>query len=139
MTFVISALGFVGRAAGRLLTTALGWAGSLLFGRVPRSHQVFVSLMMAGSLLWIAMIALTLVPGITPVLLNTTPHPASVGTALVGLVVLLGLILLPLGVGLSAYLAPARAERPVGLAAVRQIFAGIRLRFCCRPSWCCLP
>jgi hypothetical protein len=124
MTIVISALGFLGRAAGRLVTTALGWAGNLLFGRVPQSHQVFVSLMMAGSLLWIAMILLTLIPGLTPVLLNTTPHPAAIGLALVRFVVLFGLILLPLGVGLAGYLAPAQEERPVGLAAFRQIFAG---------------
>jgi hypothetical protein len=48
MTMLISFFGFAGRIAGSLLTSALGWASSLLFGRVPRSHQVFLVLMMAG-------------------------------------------------------------------------------------------
>jgi hypothetical protein len=40
MTILVSVFGFVGRFAGDLLTSALGWASSLLFGRVPRAHQV---------------------------------------------------------------------------------------------------
>jgi hypothetical protein len=53
MTILISIFGFAGRIAGDLLTSALGWASSLLFGRVPRSHQIFVVLMMAGSFTWL--------------------------------------------------------------------------------------
>ena len=52
MTILVSIFGVAGRLAGDLLTTALGWASSLLFGRVPRSHQVFLVLMMALSILW---------------------------------------------------------------------------------------
>ena len=32
-----------GRFAGRLLTTTLGWASSLLFGRVPQSRQIVLA------------------------------------------------------------------------------------------------
>jgi hypothetical protein len=53
MTFVISIAGLVTRFAGDLLTTAMGWASTLLFGRVQRSHQVLVAVMLAGSLLWL--------------------------------------------------------------------------------------
>ena len=52
MTTLVSLFGIVGRFAGDLLMSALGWASSLLFGRVPRSHQIFLVGMMAGSLLW---------------------------------------------------------------------------------------
>lgn len=38
MTMILSAFGLLGRFAGDLLTSALSWASSLLFGRVPRSH-----------------------------------------------------------------------------------------------------
>jgi hypothetical protein len=34
MTILVSVFGFAGRFAGDLLTSALGWASSLLFGRV---------------------------------------------------------------------------------------------------------
>lgn len=44
MTMIVSIFGFAGRIAGDLLTTALGWASSLLFGRVPRSHQIYLVL-----------------------------------------------------------------------------------------------
>ncbi|MEA2620160.1 MAG: hypothetical protein QOC97_933, partial [Chloroflexota bacterium] len=53
MTILISIGGFIFRFAEGFLTTSLGWASNLMFGRVPRSHQVFVNLMFAGSLLWL--------------------------------------------------------------------------------------
>ena len=127
MTILISVVGVIGRAAGGLLTSALGWASSLLFGRVPRSHQVFVTLLMAGSFLWVAMILATLVPGVAPFLLDATPHPGFIGISLVRFVILTGLLFLPIGVGLAGYLVPAQEDRPTGLAAVRQLVGGYPL------------
>jgi hypothetical protein len=43
MTMLVSAFGIAGRIAGDLMTSALGWASSLLFGRVPRTHRSFSS------------------------------------------------------------------------------------------------
>ena len=51
MTILVSIFGVAGRFAGDLLTSALGWASSLLFGRVPRSHQIFRVLMIARTFL----------------------------------------------------------------------------------------
>ena len=62
MTMLISFFGFAGRIAGGLLTSALGWASSLLFGRVPRSHQVFLVLMMAGSSTWLLLVLGLMLP-----------------------------------------------------------------------------
>ena len=64
MTILVSAFGLLGRFAGDLLTSALGWAGSLLFGRVQRSRQVLLLLMMALSFLWLLVILGLLVPGV---------------------------------------------------------------------------
>ena len=75
MTTLISILGIAGRFAGGLLTSALGWASSLLFGRVPRSHQVYLVLMMAASILWTVFLLALVVPSIASLLLATTPHP----------------------------------------------------------------
>ena len=124
MTTLISLIGIIGRAAGKLLGSALGWASSLLFGRVPRSHQIFVSLLMGGSLLWVVLIVATLVPGVASFLLDATPHPAFIGIALVRFVILFGLLFLPVGVGLAGYLVPSKEERPTGLAAVLELLKG---------------
>ena len=35
MAFLAGVFGFIGRFAGKVLTTTLGWASTLLFGRVP--------------------------------------------------------------------------------------------------------
>ena len=52
MTVIVSAFGVAGRLAGDLLDSALGWASSLLFGRVPGAHRRYLTLMMAGSFAW---------------------------------------------------------------------------------------
>ena len=44
--------GLVGRYTGRLLTTTLGWASTLLFGRIPQCKQVLLAGATFGSLVW---------------------------------------------------------------------------------------
>ena len=39
MTLIAGIFGVIGRFAGKLLTTTLGWASVLLFGRVPGSRN----------------------------------------------------------------------------------------------------
>src|SRR5665811_160362 len=73
VTILVSVFGFAGRFAGDLLTSALGWASSLLFGRVPRSHQVFLVLMMAGSFLWLVLLLALVLPIVSSTLLAATP------------------------------------------------------------------
>ena len=127
MTTLISLFGIVGRFAGDLLMSALGWASSLLFGRVPRSHQVFLVGMMAGSLLWILAVLSLVLPSIVTVLLSTTPHPPFVNAVWLG-AVLLGLaLLLPAAVGLASVFVPTAGRRPVGLAMVREVLRGYLL------------
>ncbi len=127
MTILISLFGIAGRIAGDLLTSALGWASSLLFGRVPRSHQIFLVLMMAGSFAWLLMLLGLLIPSIAAFALTTTPHPPFVDQAWLGFVLLLGVVLLPLGVGLAGFLVPAANERPGGPAVVRELARGYLL------------
>jgi len=127
MTILISAFGVAGRFAGDLLMTALGWASSLLFGRVPRSHQVFLVLMMALSFLWIVAVVALLVPTVASTLLATTPHPPFVDNQWFGFAVLLSVILLPLCVGAAGYLAPAEGERPGGVIVLREVLRGYLL------------
>jgi hypothetical protein len=123
MTMLVSAVGVVGRITGDLLASALAWASSLLFGRVPRSHQRYLILMMAASLLWIVVLVSLLIPRVAGLLLSTTPHPALLNTWLV-LGLALAVVVLPLCVGLCGYLVPTEGERPAGFAIVVELLRG---------------
>src|SRR5438477_10191948 len=123
MTMLVSAVGVVGRIAGDLLTSALAWASSLLFGRVPKTHQRYLILMMAASLLWVVTLVSLLIPRIAGLLLSTTPHPALVNAWLV-LGLALAVVLLPPCVGLCGYLVPTEGERPAGFAVVLELLRG---------------
>jgi hypothetical protein len=127
MTILVSVFGFAGRFAGDLLTSALGWASSLLFGRVQRSHQVFLVLMMASSFLWLVLLLALVLPIVSSTLLAATPHPPFVDQAWLAAVLLLGVILVPLGVGLAGYLVPSQGERPQGAAILVEIARGYLL------------
>jgi hypothetical protein len=128
MTILISIFGFAGRIAGDLLTSALGWASSLLFGRVPRSHKGYLVLMMVLSFLWVLFVLALLIPTITSVLLATTPRPPFVDRLPLAIILLLGAIFLPMLVGLTGYLVPAEGERRSGLTApLREILRGYLL------------
>jgi hypothetical protein len=127
MTILVSIFGMAGRFAGDLLTSALGWASSLLFGRVPRSHQIFLVLMMAASFVWLIMLMGLLVPSIASLLLSATPHPPFVNQVWLGFALLVAVVVLPLGVGLAGYLVPAQGERPERIKLPIEILRGYLL------------
>jgi hypothetical protein len=127
VTLLISAVGLIGRLAGALLTTSLGWASTLLFGRVRSSHQIFVVSMLAGALLWLFLVVAALAPGLPNLVLDVTPHPAFIDRTLVRAAVVVCLAIVPLGVGLAAYLVPADGDRATGLKAVVELLRGYLL------------
>jgi hypothetical protein len=124
MTLLVSIFGIAGRFAGDLLTSALGWASSLLFGRVPRSHQVILAIMMAGSFLWLVVGVALLLPSVGSLLLSATPHPPFVDHAWLGVALLVAVIVLPLLVGLAGYLVPAAGDRPAVSAIPVELLRG---------------
>ena len=115
MTAIVSLFGFVARFAGDLLNTATGWAGTLMFGRVPQSHRRYLTAMLGGSVLWVVLVIVFLVPGILQWSLQTTPHPSFITSSWLAFVTTLGVVLVPLGVGLAAWMAPADDNRATGL------------------------
>lgn len=127
MTLFISAIGVIGRLVGAALTSTLGWASSLLFGRVPRSHQIFVILMLSGSLLWMALIVIALVSRAPDVVLGVTPHPGFIDGSWLHLAALIGIALVPLFVGVAAYLVPDDEDRRTGLGIVVELLRGYLL------------
>ena len=127
MTMLVSAFGLAGRFAGDLLTTALSWASSLLFGRVPRSHQIFLVAMMGASFAWLLVVIGLLLPGVATWLFAATPHPPTLDQAWLAAVLLVALLGLPLVVGAAGYLVPADGERPAGIHAVIEVARGYLL------------
>ncbi len=54
MVIIAPILALLSRMAGKLLNTIFGWATVTLFGRVPQSRQIFLSIIALGSVLWLA-------------------------------------------------------------------------------------
>jgi hypothetical protein len=127
VTTIISILGILGRALGRVLTSSLGWASSLLYGRVPKNHQAFVEAIFGASVLWAALLVLAIVPAVFGFVLTTTPFAANAGLSLLRTLIIDGLLVLPLVVGILSVLVPSAENRPQGLAIVAAILRGIPL------------
>ena len=127
MTIIVSVFGVIGRFAGDLLTSATGWAGSLMYGRVPQDHRRYLGLMMGGSVVWAILVIVFVVPGLAAWGLSTTPHPSFIDGSWVAFVVTLGVILMPLVIGAAAYLAPAEGRRSEGVRGVLELARGYLL------------
>ena len=67
MAILATLFGLVGRYTGRLLTTTLGWASTLLFGRVPQNKQVLLAGATFGSLVWAVLLAGVVLPTVASV------------------------------------------------------------------------
>lgn len=124
MTTLISVLGMIGRFAGDVLTSTMGWAGTLMFGRVPDSHRRYLSAMLGGSALWAVLVLGLVLPELAAWSLSTTPHPWFVNSSWLAFVLTVGVVVVPLGVGAAAYLAPSDRERVGGARAVLELARG---------------
>jgi hypothetical protein len=124
VTLIISALGFAGRFAGDLLASALGWASNLLFGRVPRDHQRYVLLMLAGSIAWVIALLGVVIPAVASFYLASTPRPSSIDDRAITTALLGAAIALPLAVGAAGFLVPADGSRPAPLGLLREMLRG---------------
>jgi hypothetical protein len=125
MAILATIFGLLGRVAGKLLTAALGWASTLLFGQVPRSKQVLLALITFASLIWVALVVGVIVPDLGTMLIAFVPVPDFVREELVRLVMLAGAIVTPLVVGGAGLM--LRGERPGGREAVGQFLRGYPL------------
>ncbi|HEY6058204.1 MAG TPA: hypothetical protein VIV06_09230 [Candidatus Limnocylindrales bacterium] len=119
MAIIAGLAAAAGRFAGDVVTTLLGWASMLLFGRVPRSSQLLLSLVTLGSLAWVAMLAGVAVPSVGTLLLAAVPAPSFIDRGWIRLAMLAGAVVTPLlmGVGTLILLEPARRPHgPRGIA-----------------------
>ena len=120
---ILAALVALGsRFATKILTTALGWASTLLFGRVPASRQILLLGVTFGSVIWMVLVAGVLVPQVGTFLLFLIPPQDIVPEGVVRLGMLIGALVLPAVIGgLTLALSPdqERGARAVFEAVLR--------------------
>ncbi|HEY8799543.1 MAG TPA: hypothetical protein VIM20_03025 [Candidatus Limnocylindrales bacterium] len=127
MAFFAAIFGFVGRFAGRVLTTTLGWASTLLFGRVAQQRQVVLALVTFGSVVWAALVIGVILPDVGAFLVAVVPAPEAVDRGWIRLAMLIGALILPAVVGIATLFVLAPADRPRGRALVEQVVRGYPL------------
>jgi hypothetical protein len=118
---------FVGRFVGRLLTTTLGWASVLLFGRVPQDRQVWLAALTFGSLAWVATLVGVLIPDAGTFLLAFVPRPGWVPEWIVRLGMLVAALVLPAIIGAISLLVSDPEDRPKGFGLVASVLRGYLL------------
>ena len=129
MAILAAVFGVLGRFVGKLLTAALGWASTLLFGRVPQDKQIVLVLITFGSIAWVAMLAGVLIPSVGTFMLAAIPVPSFVGEEWVRLAMLLGAIVTPLLIGGATIFIQPKDDRPRGAEAMKAALRGYPLAF----------
>jgi hypothetical protein len=124
MAFIASIFALVGRFVGRILTTTLGWASVLLFGRVPQDRQIWFAALTFGSLVWVAAVTGIVLPDVGTLLLTAFPRPDWVPEAWVRLGMLAVAVVLPAVLGGVTLLLFDPEDRPKGGALLVQVVRG---------------
>jgi hypothetical protein len=108
------------RFAGKVLTTALGWASTLLFGRVPAERQYLILGITFGSVIWLVLLVGVLFPAVGAFLLVLLPRQEFIPESVIRLVMLIAALIVP-GIigGLTVALAAPGERSP------RRIVAGV--------------
>ena len=127
MAFLAGIFGVIGRFAGKLLTTTLGWASSLLFGRVPQRRQIVLALITFGSVIWAALVVGIVLPDVGAFLVAAVPAPAAIDRSWIRLAMLIGALVVPAVVGAATLFVVDPADRPRGRALVEQVVRGYPL------------
>ena len=116
MAILAALFGLVSRFFGRVLTTTLGWASTLLFGRVPASRQVLLAGLTFGSLAWVAVLAGIVWPDAGAFLIALVPGQDLVPDAIVRLAMLIAAAVIPAVVGLLTLALTDARRSPRGVA-----------------------
>src|SRR3954470_19470897 len=104
MTIISGLVGVVGRFAGQILNTTLGWATLLLFGKVPQNRQVLLLVIVFGSLVWVALVIGIAWPPVGTLLIASVPMSNAVDPTWIRTGMLVGALAVPVAIGLAAAL-----------------------------------
>src|SRR4051794_33173731 len=123
MTIISGLVGVVGRFAGQILNTTLGWATLLLFGKVPQNRQILLLVIVFGSLVWVALVIGIAWPPVGTLLVASVPMSNTVDPTWIRTGMLAGALAVPVAIGIAAALVSSDTTKR-GPAAL--ISAGIR-------------
>jgi hypothetical protein len=127
MAILAGLLGFIGRFAGKVLTTTLGWASILLFGRVPGDRQIVLAFITFGSVVWAALAVGVVLPYVGAFLVAAVPAPGMISEDWLRLAMLIGALTVPAVVGIASLFVVEPASRPKGLDIAVQVLRGYPL------------
>jgi hypothetical protein len=123
MAILAALIALGSRFATKILTTALGWATTLLFGRVPASRQIALLAITFGSVIWAVLLVGVIVPDVGTFLLLFVPSQDIVPEVVIRAAMLVGALVVPGVVGfLILWLSPAADRR--GKAAIASVLRG---------------
>ena len=114
MVIVASIFGILGRFAGKLLTASLGWASTLLFGRVPQDRQVLLAAITFGAVIWAVLVFAVVWPDGGSFLLALAPIPDWVDEGWIRLAMLAGALAIPPGMAVASLRLLKPESRPQG-------------------------
>src|SRR5687767_8597274 len=95
MAILAALFAFGSRFVGKILMTALGWASTLLFGRVPASRQYLLLGITFGSVIWIVLLIGVLIPDVGTFLLLFIPDQDIVPESVIRMIMLIGALIVP--------------------------------------------
>ena len=95
MAILAALFAFGSRFVGKILMTALGWASTLLFGRVPADRQYLLLGITFGSVIWIVLLAGVLFPDVGTFLLLFIPDQDIVPENIIRMIMLIGALIVP--------------------------------------------
>ena len=124
MAIIGSVFAMLGRFAGRLLNSALGWATILLFGKVEGRKQTVLLIIALGSLVWVLTIVGVVFPDIGTFMLAFVPVPDSIDETVVRLAMLGAALLIPVLIGAAAIFVTEPERRPHGFGLIAGIVRG---------------
>jgi hypothetical protein len=102
VTIIAGLFSVLGRFAGQILNTTLGWATLLLFGKVPQSRQTLLLVIVFGSLVWVALIIGIAAPPVGTLLVASVPMSNEVDPNWIRIGMLTGALAVPVAIGLAA-------------------------------------
>lgn len=129
MAIIGTVFGLLGRFAGRLLNSTLGWATILLFGKVSGRSQTVLLAIAFGSLAWVLTVAGIAVPDVATFMLTFVPLPDFVDREVVRLAMLGLAVLIPLLIGVAAVGVANPSTRPKGFGLIGGVLRGYPFTF----------
>lgn len=111
MAILATLLALGSRFAGKILSTALGWASTLLFGRVPADRRILVLAITFGSVIWMVLLAGVLFPDLGAFMLLLVPPQDVIPDDVIRLAMLVGALVVPAVVGGLTLLLDRSGER----------------------------